>query len=579
MAIRVPPLTPPRATPWPVLALRLTAPLLGLLAAACWLWASSQPLLLDSLRGPAHDLHWWSGLTLAGGAAVTLLIWFAGAVGGRLGLLTLLGLLLVMIGGAVLFALWLAPAPNPIHPLSGAVPYAVAGFVSAGVGSLSALAAIVLSGRRRPAGETTRAGPAAPPGSRSRILAAGVAIAIVAVGALTVLDRKDAYLLDVNEYRTVGDLDQDTSLQPSELIGGDRWRREVPGLARARPMVTDRGVVLAAGQNVLLLDRGTGALRWSYTRSDIAGSAAVTTTDDGRHVLAWWGRGPVYVLDARTGERVGHWSWAKGGSGIIEPSLPLVARVGLDGRTSLTRVDLSGSSLWSYPLGECESARARSTTTVVVAVVTSSCGQASTRLVGLSPQTGALIWTSALVGELYAEADGAVLVVTQPAGPSGSPGADAGTLTAVDLRDGRPRWSRELPRPAGDRICQAPQIEAGGHFVEVVCEVELIDALMNASYLSTVDVYDARTGKSVWGRSNRDALTDVNTVTDDGQVLVVRGDWGRGCVLLVELPRERAREVAIRPGAIHECSPFSVVADAGQVLLADPEQETLRLLR
>lgn len=254
------------------LMLRSSAVLLGVVAALCWFAASRssvQAPLLDG-GGPAR---WWSlswSLSVAGlGISVALLVWFAGRVGGRAGLLVLAAVLLGTMGAAAVFLRTVVPKPNLIHPIGSATPYAIAGFASAAAACLVAALTVVASGGWS---TSTAERPTRRVRLRSAVLAVSMATLLATATGLVIVDRSRDYLLSVNEYRTAGDVDGEPAAAPASLLtGGDRWRIEVPGLTVSRPALTAYGIAVASGESVTMVDRATGAVRWRYARSDVTG--------------------------------------------------------------------------------------------------------------------------------------------------------------------------------------------------------------------------------------------------------------------------------------------------------------------
>ncbi|HEY5978766.1 MAG TPA: PQQ-binding-like beta-propeller repeat protein [Microlunatus sp.] len=554
---------------WPALALQVSALLLGLLAALCWFAASISPVQLDAVGGAGPDLRWWSASVAVLGIGVALLTWFAATVRGLVGLLVL-GLLLVGLGGAAFAFLQLVvPTANPIHPVGAAVPYAFAGFGAAGGACLLAAGSIAVSARLPSTPTRWTISP------WTGALAGCTGLVLVFAAALVVVDRTQDYLLEANEYRTVGDVDREPADDPvSTLAGGSHWDIGVPGLTLMRPALTDFGIGLASGQNVIMVDRAAGTIRWRYTRSDEPGPVAVASTGGGRQVLASWGSGEVYVLDARTGERVGHWSTAGGGISILDPALPLVARTGSDGRTTIARVSAAGRDLWTHPLGPCLSSRATAAGTAVI--LAAHCPGPSDRLIGLDAATGHEQWSHDITGDLRAVLSGTAVVLTRPGRVD-----PAGSLTAIDLADGTTRWTRALPHGGEPTLpCGDAELTAGKQVAVLVCTWDLTEYPAGPQrFSSSVFGYDAVTGSPVRPVTYPTVPVVAAAVTDDERVIVACADAAEGWVLDVAIPRTSHRRLSVAPYLNSHATARGLVVFDDQVLVVDAASETLRSLR
>ena len=551
--------------------------LLGLLAGACWVWAGMHPLELDLFTDSVRELpRWWSSAGAVAGIAVAGMTWFAWRSRGRAGLVVLGSVLLVTAAGGVAFWVYLVPRANPIHPIGSGVPYGAAGFALAGVAGVLTGLAVALSGGWRTAQPPPR--PIADSRSRvvSTLLVAALAVPAVAAAAVFTVDRSRTYLLDVNEYRTTGDLDRSPGPPPaSSLVGGDSWRAAVPGLAITEPAATEFGLAVSSGQSVIMLDRTTGAVRWRYTRSDVTGDASVASSDAGRQVLVWWAGDIVYVLDARTGERVGHWDDIKASS-ILNAGLPLIAQAGSDGRIDVVRVSTrAGDVLWRYSLGECQSVRAVPAGKIIVLRI-AACTGVPDRIVGLDPASGRLLWSRENATDaVSAVAEGVVLMLSPP-----QPAESIRHLSAIGISDGETRWRRELPQvtDAGG-TCQNVVVRAEGQLVEVGCDFELTADLADVRTSAGLYVYDSGTGSMVRHIMYPDGAMGSAVVTADGRALVTHGDWEDGCVLDTVLPSSRTGTTSIQPGRLHECAYISVVALEEQVFVLDSQRGMIRSLR
>ena len=363
----------------------------------------------------------------------------------------------------------------------------------------------------------------------------------------------------------------------STLSGGNHWQIEVPGLTLMRPALTDFGLGLASGQNVIMVDRATGDIRWTYTRSDEPGRVSVASTGGGRQVLAWWGSGHVYVLDARTGERVGHWSTEETGSRLLDPALPVVARTGSDDRTTIARVSADGRDVWTYPVGRCAGARATLAESAVVVTVLPHCAGTSGRLLALDPRTGGELWSSGTAGDVRAVVPGTAVTVEPPGGARAT-----GSLSAIDLVDGRragPASSRDIRE--WDALRGSAGAWRGAQVAVVVCTWDVTDYPMGPEeYSSTIYSYDVASGSTWCERHLRSAPVVSTAVTlDQRRVIVARADLERG----LAARRGRCPDVAAEP----ECCPLpaptptvrGLAVFGDQVLVVDAAAETLRSLR
>ena len=518
---------------WPALTLQLAAVLSGLLAALCWFGASISHVQLAG-GSTGSDLRWWSASVAVAGIGVALLSWFAATVRGRVGALVVVVMIVGLGVSAFLFFRFVVPTANPIHPLGAAVPYALAGFVTAGLACLLAAGSIAVSGRNAVSSQ-----PRSTIGRRTAVVAGCMALLLVAGAGLVVVDRSRDYLLRANEYRTLGDVDGAPAGVPaSTLSGGVRWRIDVPGLSLTQPALTDYGIGLASGQNVIMVDRATGGIRWRYTRSDESGQVSVARTGGGRQVLVRWGSGVVYILDARTGERVGQWSGTAEDTEILDPALPVVARIGSDHRTTIARVNSVGDDEWTYGLLVCERARATLAEAVVVVTTVTTCGgPSSSRVVALDAATGVERWSAVNSGDVRGVVAGAALLVTPSAGE-----ATDRSLTAIDLDSGITLWSHEVPRMGTpDLPCEDLQVQAGAQLAAAVCTFDLTDYPIGAEdYSSVVHTYDAAGGSILRTASFRPAPVISTAVSTDGRVIVARADPVQGWVLEVVAPAASA---------------------------------------
>lgn len=560
-----------QAASWPALVLQVAAVVLGLLAALCWFGVGVSPVQLAGTGSTGPELHWWSASVAVVGIVVALLIWFAAGVRGRVGALVLVVLFLGLGVGAVLFFRLVVPTANPIHPLGSAVPYALAGFVAAGLACLLAAGSIAVAG----------VSPKTPPdrwtiGPRTGLVAGCLALVLAAGGGLVVVDWSRDYLLGANEYRTSGDVDREPAGSPvSTLSGGNHWQIEVPGLTLMRPALTDFGLGLASGQNVIMVDRATGDIRWTYTRSDEPGRVSVASTGGGRQVLAWWGSGHVYVLDARTGERVGHWSTEETGSRLLDPALPVVARAGSDDRTTIARVSADGRDVWTYPVGRCAGARATLAESAVVVTVLPHCAGTSGRLLALDPRTGGELWSSGTAGDVRAVVPGTAVTVEPPGGARAT-----GSLSAIDLVDGRTRWTTELPRHPRGMPCVDQQVHASVRVAVVICTWDVTDYPMGPeAYASTIYSYDVGSGRHLGSVTYGPAPVVSTAVLASGSVVVARADPSNGWTVDVVTPSPQRVSLRVAPYGDHLATVRGLTVYDDQILVVDAAAESLRSLR
>jgi outer membrane protein assembly factor BamB len=308
----------------------------------------------------------------------------------------------------------------------------------------------------------------------------------------------------------------------------------------------------------------------------VSGPVSVASTGEGRQVLATWSSGAVYVLDARTGERVGHWSTAGRETHILDPALPVVARTGPDGRTTIARVGTDGRDVWTYALQRCQGARATLSGTVVVVTPVPHCAGASDRLVALDAATGGRLWVANVAGDVRAVVPVTAFVLRQ----EGTEGA-TGSLSAISLADGALRWTTDLPRHARGMPCEDHQVQASAQVALVICTWDLTDYPMGVEeYASTVYTYDAASGRSLGSVTYGPAPVVSSAVLANGTVVVARADLSEGWTLDVVSPSPRT--ASLRVGSYwggHLATVRGLIAFDNQVLVVDSGAESLRSIR
>lgn len=232
------------------------------------------------------------------------------------------------------------------------------------------------------------------------------------------------------------------ALDPSGEI---RWRAAVGGIGYERPALDHDAVLVAAderfrpdrdGASVVLLDRATGAERWSVRTGALA---AVALGDE--RAFAVTVDGELTAYDRLTGEAL--WAQHLPGTVSVAGNLALaghgrvVASVWRDaaGRWGLDALDaVSGALAWREPLGTTEPPSAAVAAGDLVVV-----GDGSAPAIrALDALDGAPRWSVA---------------TPAPFDPTNVPATDgrlvvaadrSGTVTTVDPATGTPAWTAEL---------------------------------------------------------------------------------------------------------------------------------------
>jgi len=219
-------------------------------------------------------------------------------------------------------------------------------------------------------------------------------------------------------------------------------------------------VVLAEGHSDLVaVDLRNGELRWRYA-SDGSGTFGLRRA--GRILIVTSGDGTVSALDVVTGELL--WRFAVDGERfVLRPAvsddvvLAVSGEVGRDGG-GLYGVDLfSGRALWKRRL-DVPPASEPITASDVAALALG--GPREAALAAFEPRDGSLRW---MVRDPGLSAGGSSLVVDGNLIVN----APAGQVHALDLRDGKIRWHRDLAHPVADDVPRRlePVLRGGALFV------------------------------------------------------------------------------------------------------------------
>lgn len=291
------------------------------------------------------------------------------------------------------------------------------------------------------------------------------------------------------------------------------------------------------GPRLAVLDAATGRERWSYRHTDAylnarmdpaAGVLVVSRDRDGSgRILAFdlpTGR-PLWTRSDR-GRVLDDGETFDGGARLLPPGLVLVT-----GRERLTALDpRTGEQRWDVPdVVDCPGGQSV-TRAGDLLVLTGICR--STEVTALRADTGERAWTTTISGtpqptrraERPPLVAGGAVLFTVRVGDGGGPER----LVAVDLADGRQRWSR--PTVVG----VLPSTVVGGRFVTVESGVPTAGGRRAV----TAAALDPATGRPVWTvpLPADEPAGDVRRVAgSDGQrlyVLSARTAGGPGSVRL-----------------------------------------------
>jgi outer membrane protein assembly factor BamB len=220
--------------------------------------------------------------------------------------------------------------------------------------------------------------------------------------------------------------------------------------------------ILAEGPSRLVaVDLRTGELRWRYR----ARAGAFRLRRVGRILLAVCGDGAVHALDVASGEPA--WRFSESTRFSLAPSVSRDVALAVSGDPAasagtLHGLDLySGRELWRRELSGAPLAAPLGLDGVVCVPVAGATRTASSAsLLALDPRDGATLWTTPEPGL----GRGGVALAVDRALVVNAPG---GRVTALDLADGTPRWSRELANAATDDVPRRlePVLRNGGLFV------------------------------------------------------------------------------------------------------------------
>jgi len=220
--------------------------------------------------------------------------------------------------------------------------------------------------------------------------------------------------------------------------------------------------ILAEGPTRLVaVDLRTGELRWRYR----ARAGAFRLRRVGRILLAVCGDGAVHALDVASGEPA--WRFSESARFSLAPAVSRDVALVVSGDPAasagtLHGLDLySGRELWRRDLGGAPLAAPLGLDGVVCIPVAGATRTAvSATLLALDPRDGTTRWVAPEPGL----GRGGVALAVDRALVVNAPG---GRVTALDLADGSPSWSRELANAATDDVPRRlePVLRNGGLFV------------------------------------------------------------------------------------------------------------------
>jgi outer membrane protein assembly factor BamB len=215
--------------------------------------------------------------------------------------------------------------------------------------------------------------------------------------------------------------------------GAAKWRAELPGLARARAGITANRVIVGTRDEVVLLDRATGRRVGAVPFAE-AEHLTVARASDGRDVVV-----AANLDGAMTGIDVGAaaslWSRAYPGSVVDPPAADgglVVANWDLGADTAMRVLSATtGEVVWDLALGASSTPPALAGGRVFVAAGDTD---AEAVFVAFDATTGRPLWSGAFPAPWDQSAAPVV------AGDTIYLLDRVGTVTAVDVVSGQPRW-------------------------------------------------------------------------------------------------------------------------------------------
>jgi outer membrane protein assembly factor BamB len=214
--------------------------------------------------------------------------------------------------------------------------------------------------------------------------------------------------------------------------GAARWRTELPGLARARAVFTENRVIVGTRTDVVLLDRATGRRVGAVP---FAEAEHLVLTQAGGHdvVVATNLDGAIAGVDAATGTSL--WSRSYDGSVVDPPAADgglVVANWDLGADTAMRVLSATtGEVVWDLALGASSTPPALAGGRVFVAAGDTD---AEAVFVAFDATTGRPLWSGAFPAPWDQSAAPVV------AGDTIYLLDRVGTVTAVDVVSGQPRW-------------------------------------------------------------------------------------------------------------------------------------------
>jgi outer membrane protein assembly factor BamB len=280
--------------------------------------------------------------------------------------------------------------------------------------------------------------------------------------------------------------------------GAVKWRVELPGIARARAVFTADRVIVATRDAVVLLDRATGRRVGAVQFAEAEHLALTQSTDRRDLVVATNLDGEIAGIDvAATSER---WSLSYPGSIVDPPAADdgiVVAHWEDGGRPTMQRAfsATTGELGWEADVGEYSTGPAMAGGRVFAAGGPSEAGA---NFVARRADDGKVLWWGGFPAPW--DESGAPLV----SGDTVYLLDRAGTVTAVDVESGQPRWQTHT--------------HTAVLYARMVANAR---TLVFQTFDDHVVAVDRATGKVVAGTSEDAFPIDVDA-TDDTLVVALR---------------------------------------------------------
>ena len=244
---------------------------------------------------------------------------------------------------------------------------------------------------------------------------------------------------------------------------------------------------------------------WEYDAEAGFGSSAAAAIGD--ILLIGNLRGEVHAINFSTGKNVGFFDFGSAivGTPLVDGEMMYVALAN-DGEGLIAYNLVKASIVWRSAIGNIESSPLLIGNRIYITTLEG-------KLICIEKEIGTSIWTYEISGERKTRSirsspasDGKVIVF----------GCDNGSMYAVDVNDGRLRWSAKTRAS----ILASPSIQEGRVFI--------------GSTDSTFYAFDVATGKQLWaqavsGKINSSQAADkkhVYVATVNGTVYCLAGDDG-----------------------------------------------------